>query len=670
MEKVKNIFIKIFPYLVLLIFSVFACYLLFITNGYPNGDDSDYHFANIYDQYQALLEGNFSLISPYLASGVGVGKKLFYSPIPHLVAALMGVILSIFNISLLTSFKVVLFLSVYISGIFMYRFGMHITKNRKVISIICAAIFIFYPYRLFDYYCRIAYAEGLAIMFLPLFYMGLYDILNNKEESIVPYIEVISGAVLLFLSHNLTALYCYIFGIIYLLFNIKKVIALLKNKRKIIYSFLSIGLILGLTLFNIVTQMTLLGMDFYNVSEPVRMWTNVEAVKSRTYDCFSYSGFLNYGWLTGGFGYIFSNDNLTMSLILFIIYSGVAISLDLGLSNIKKLKYFHSIISLTLYFLLICLTINRLEIILGGIIVFILYLIINYSKEEVNGEKLITNIDFWYYIFISIIVLMMITQDYVWDIMPEFLLKIQFPWRLWAFISLFVSILFVYILNSFKEKYAKYMIAVLTGFIMMANQPLLEKRLILQETENPSYRYEITDDVYNHFMSIGANLEYYPKNFYLGSGYNSLYNNSLYYNIYHEIWYSFNKNPYSFEPVFLEGEGNIEVLNKKAPVYEMNIKVEKESLIQLPLLYYPGYEVYVSSYVNSEYVEVIEIDGLVSFRVKPGEYKVITNYSGTNGMKFSMGLRYLSYAGLFIFICYEFIINNKKRINKGIYFNN
>ena len=181
----------------------------------------------------------------------------------------------------------------------------------------------------------------------------------------------------------------------------------------------------------------------------------------------------------------------------------------------------------------------------------------------------------------------MITQDYVWDIMPEFLLKIQFPWRLWAFISLFVSILFVYILNSFKEKYAKYMIAVLTGFIMMANQPLLEKRLILQETENPSYRYEITDDVYNHFMSIGANLEYYPKNFYLGSGYNSLYNNSLYYNIYHEIWYSFNKNPYSFEPVFLEGEGNIEVLNKKAPVYEMNIKVEKESLIQLPLLYYP-----------------------------------------------------------------------------------
>ena len=69
-------------------------------------------------------------------------------------------------------------------------------------------------------------------------------------------------------------------------------------------------------------------------------------------------------------------------------------------------------------------------------------------------------------------------------------------------------------------------------------------------------------------------------------------------------------------------------------------------------------------------MEVIEIDGLVSFRVKPGEYKVITNYSGTNGMKFSMVIRYLSYAGLFIFICYEFIYSNKKRIYKGIYFNN
>ena len=214
---------KYLPYLLLLLFTFFACYLLFIAKGYPNGDDSDYHFANIYDQYKALLEGNTSLISPYLASGVGVGKKLFYSPIPHLVVASLGVILKPFNISLLTSFKIVIFLSIYISGIFMYRLGMHISKNKLIPSIVAASIFVLYPYRLFDFYCRIAFAEGFAIMFLPLFYMGLYDILNNKNERILPYIEVILGAVLLFLSHNITALYAFVFGIIYIIFNYNRI---------------------------------------------------------------------------------------------------------------------------------------------------------------------------------------------------------------------------------------------------------------------------------------------------------------------------------------------------------------------------------------------------------------------------------------------------------------
>ena len=658
---------KYLPYVILLLFTFFSCCLLFITKGYPNGDDSDYHFANIYDQYKALLEGNTSLISPYLASGVGVGKKLFYSPIPHLIVAGLGVILKPFNISLLSSFKIIIFLSVFISGIFMYHLGMHISKNKVIPSVIAASIFVLYPYRLFDFYCRIAFAEAFAIMFLPLFYMGLYDILNNDDERIWPYIEVILGAVLLFLSHNITALYAFIFGVIYLIFNYKKSIKLIKNKNLLIYSIISIFLILGLALFNIVTQLELLSMNFYNVSEPVRMWTNVEAVKSRTYRCLSYSGFLNFDWLIQSYSNIFSYDNLTMCLVLFILYSGFTIILDLALSEIKKLKYFHFIISFIIYFTLIAITLNRLEIFLGGIIFAVLYLFISITKEkyDYDDNKIYKKIDFWYYIVMIFIVLILITQDFVWDIMPEALLKIQFPWRLWAFISLYASILFIYILSSSKNKILSSSVAILTGFLMVANQPLLEKRLNYQKSEEPSFRYDIDDSVYDKFMSIGACLEYYPKYFYVGSGYNSEYNNSLYYKIYNEIWGSFNKHPYSLNPVLLEGKGNIEVIDKKAPMYEMNVVINEDSLVQLPLLYYPGYDIVILD--SDEKVEVLEIDGLVSFRLNKGEYHITTNYTGTNSMKASKVIRYISFAGISIFICYGFIVDIRRKEKEGLF---
>lgn len=669
MNELRRILKKLTPYLILLLFTFFACYILFMTSGYLNGDDTDYHFANIYDEYKAILEGNTSMISPYLASGVGVGKKLFYSPLPHFIVAFSAVILSIFNITILQSFKIVIFLSIYISGIFMYHFALHITKGKMIPSLIGGAIFILYPYRLFDFYCRIAFAEAFSIMFLPLFYMGLYDILNNKDETILPYIEVVLGATLLYLSHNLTALYAFIFGVIYILFNYKKALKIIKNKRTIIYSCISIFLIVGLSLYNIVTQSTMLMLDFYNVSEPERMWTTISQVSNRTHDCFSYSGFLNLLWMTSNFSNVYSSDSLIVGLILFIIFSSVTIIIDICLSKINKLKYFHYIVSFIIYFILLLSMINRIEIVLGGIIFSILYLYVNLSKEKNNKINILKNPDFYYFIVMGLVVMTMITQDFIWSYVPSMLLKIQFPWRLWAFISLYISILFVYILNSSKSKNIVYASTIIVGFLSASAQPQLEKRLVYNYTESPSFTYELNESLYNNFMSIGANLEYYPKCFYLGSKYESNYKNSLYYDIYHEIWYSFNKNPYSFNPVVLEGNATIVVNSKKAPIYDMTIEVSEKALIQVPLLYYPGYKIEVLNNQNISNIDAVETDGLVSFYLDSGSYTIKTNYEGTTVMKFSNIIRYISFDIFILFISYGIIILNKKEITRGINYN-
>ena len=60
--------------------------------------------------------------------------------------------------------------------------------------------------------------------------MGLYDITHFKDKiNTIAFVEVILGGSLLFLSHNITALYAFVFGIIYLLVNIKSIIKLFKE---------------------------------------------------------------------------------------------------------------------------------------------------------------------------------------------------------------------------------------------------------------------------------------------------------------------------------------------------------------------------------------------------------------------------------------------------------
>ena len=46
----------------------------------------------------------------------------------------------------------------------------------------------------------------------------------DNKINVIAFIEVIFGGAILYLSHNITALYAYLAGIIYLLCNIKNII--------------------------------------------------------------------------------------------------------------------------------------------------------------------------------------------------------------------------------------------------------------------------------------------------------------------------------------------------------------------------------------------------------------------------------------------------------------
>ena len=72
--------------------------------------------------------------------GIGYAKGMFYSPLSHTSVALTGVLLEPFGISLMQSFKLIIFMTLFLSGVFMYRLSMHITEGKKMSSIVVAVL--------------------------------------------------------------------------------------------------------------------------------------------------------------------------------------------------------------------------------------------------------------------------------------------------------------------------------------------------------------------------------------------------------------------------------------------------------------------------------------------------------------------------------------------------
>lgn len=669
MEKLKNIFIKIWPYLLILIFSIMGTYLVFY-KGLNNGDDYKFHIGNIMDYYLTFTNGDkLSPISGNLALGLGAGNRLFYSPFAHFMIAIMSVIVNVFGGSIFLGYKIVIVLSVFISGIFMYRFAMHFTKNNKVASLLAAACFVLYPYRLFDAFCRIAIAEAISIMFLPLFFMGLYDVTHFKDKvNSLAFVEIVIGGSLLFLSHNITALYSFLAGIIYLLCNIKGIIKSFKLKNYVLYCGIGIFLLIGISSIALFTQLELMSLDLYNVSDPVTMWANPDKVASRTQEELNYSGFLNVVYFNGNFSHLFTISSLIISLVLFVVFSIIFVLLDLTLQEIKVLKKFHLIISSAVLFLLVSIISPRLEIYLATAIVILIYMYVIYNINKIDSnkqenKKIYMNIMFWYCITMIVVLIVMMESKWVWYYLPSIFLNIQFPWRLWALVQLFASILVGLLAYYFDyKKSASITLVLLVALLMAANQPLFEKRMQHTYNFDKKWETELTEKNIKEKYTLGFCREYLPQVI-TDRNYKSEYDYSLHRKIRNRLLSGYEGyENYYYSPVYLTGNATITVNDAFSPNYDMNIEASEDSLIQMPLIYYPGYEIVVTDLSNNESytVEALNIDGLIAFKLQEGNYKVTTDYVGTTTRKISKVYFFVSLSATTLWILYALFVENGK----------
>lgn len=261
---------KLLSYLIILFVSVFICIPLFSKYMDISRDDGIQHICRLIGTFDSLKEGNiFPMIMSNFCNGFGYSWNIFYSPL----TAFLPLIFKIFSASFVTCLKLFMFFTMLLSGIFMHKLVYKISKSHKA-GVISAIIYMCAPYHLTDLYNRIAIAELASFAFLPIVFIGMYDLFNKNTKQTY-FISI--GAIGLILSHNVIAVYTALFALIYVLINYKKL-----NNKKIIKSILmNIVIILLCTSFYWIPLLEHYFATSYEVFMPERMFKNNTLIGSK-----------------------------------------------------------------------------------------------------------------------------------------------------------------------------------------------------------------------------------------------------------------------------------------------------------------------------------------------------------------------------------------------------
>ena len=246
------------------------------------------------------------------------------------------------------------------------------------------------------------------------------------------------------------------------------------------------------------------------------------------------------------------------------------------------------------YFIVKYKTDNGVEVYFGYITIISSIATIIFNKKIFKKDEK----DIYINIILFIIISMLLSSKILpWDYMPNFIKMIQFPWRMCGITSLGVAMLSGYFIKIIELKYKKIVAIFMSILIVFFGFATIPKEN-MQEIFHPEK------------MSIGNQEEYLPVN------------------AKKNINYFENRNQ---EIITKKGETEINIIKNSTPYLNAEIILNTEkAIIELPRLYYLGYEItlkepngkkYIINYYENEY-------GFIEFKInRSGILEV--NYKGT-----------------------------------------
>lgn len=226
----KNILVKVYPYFILLLLSILIMVPFMCKKGL-NGHDIYYHLNSINSLSKAYDQGCFlSRIYEIISLDYGYGTGLFYSMIPSGMAVLL---MKWFNMSGFAAICFEITLVLFIAGIITYLFLNRVFKDKKA-AIILSCLYIFFPYVFVNIYTRFAFSEILIIPIIPIIMWSIYELVHKQNYTLFVPLFIVGFSLSIMIHLSLT-FYFFLFALIYLAINYKKVL----NKKSIIFVLLS-----------------------------------------------------------------------------------------------------------------------------------------------------------------------------------------------------------------------------------------------------------------------------------------------------------------------------------------------------------------------------------------------------------------------------------------------
>ena len=203
-------------YIYILILS-FILIIPFLCKGTVLMDDKAFHLLRIEGLSKAIENGGiFPKIYDSLMKGYGYASPLFYPDLFLYIPAL----LTLFGVNLTISYDIFLFIINIATGLTAYYSFNKISNNEEK-ALFYSFIYLYFPYRLYNFYIRNTIGELLAMIFLPLILLFVYELIKYEKCNYILLTIAFSGVIN---SHIISTYIVFLALLIICIINIKIVL--------------------------------------------------------------------------------------------------------------------------------------------------------------------------------------------------------------------------------------------------------------------------------------------------------------------------------------------------------------------------------------------------------------------------------------------------------------
>ncbi len=299
---------KALPYILILLISFFAVKPILASGFFPIHDDTQ--IARVYEMTKALKDGMFPVRwSQDLGYGFGYPLFNYYNPFSYYIGGFIGLL----GFDALLSTKLMVILSVILSGVSMYLLSKEFFG--KTGGLFSSALYILAPFHAVDLYVRGNFAESFAYAFIPLLFYGLFMINKDYKWKFVVIASISYAGIIL--SHNLTAMMVSPFALCFIGYLVIKE----RKKRLVRLSKLLYPLFIGFLLSAFYSIPAILEMKFTDVLSQIGGGANFKD----HFVCFSqlWTGVWGYGGsargCTDGVSFMIGKYHILLSFGLFLL---------------------------------------------------------------------------------------------------------------------------------------------------------------------------------------------------------------------------------------------------------------------------------------------------------------------------------------------------------------